>query len=107
MPSRDKGEDDLNAAYDRLERELPPAIVRGLEWLRSPHARRVRLILGVLLICASFFWFLPFLGIELLPIGLLLIAIDVPFLRKPIARFVMWALDQWTALRAWWRRRHR
>ncbi|MFV3127283.1 hypothetical protein [Niveispirillum sp. KHB5.9] len=106
MHHRNDGEDELNAAYDRLERELPPAAVRVLEWLRSPRARRVRLVLGMLLICAGFLWFLPIVSIEMLPVGLLLIAIDVPFLRRPIAAFVMWLLDKWMALRNWWQRRH-
>ena len=32
---------------------------------------------GILLIIGSFFWFLPILGLEMFPIGLMLIAIDV------------------------------
>ncbi len=45
---------------------------------------------GILLIVGSFFWFLPILGLEMFPIGLMLIAIDVPFLRGPVARMIAW-----------------
>lgn len=105
MPRTKDGEERLNEAFDRLEEALPSPAARFLEWLRHPKARYIRLFLGFLLILAGFFWFLPVIGLELLPIGLLIIAMDVPFLRKPIAWFVMWGLEKWAALRAWWRRR--
>jgi hypothetical protein len=35
----------------------------------------------------------------MLPLGLLLIAADVPFLRKPMARFTLWSTGKWAALR--------
>ena len=41
---------------------------------------------GILLIIGSFFWFLPILGLEMFPIGLMLIA----FLRGPVARMIAW-----------------
>lgn len=105
MSPRDDGQEQLDKAFDCLAQELPPVAVRLLDWLRSPTTRVIRLVLGIMFICASFFWFLPVIGIELLPLGLLLIAIDVPFLRKPIARMVIWIVAKWTALRDWWRRR--
>jgi hypothetical protein len=43
--------------------------------------------------------------VEFLPIGLLLIAQDVPFLRKPVARMIHWLLNKWDALRHWWQER--
>ena len=60
-----------------------------------------------ILICivASFFWFLPVIGVEFLPIGLLLIAQDVPFLRRPVARLMLWLEERWRALRRRFRRR--
>jgi hypothetical protein len=45
------------------------------------------------------FSFLPVLGIWMLPLGLLLIACDVPFLRKPVGHFTISAVRKWTALR--------
>ncbi|HEY0939611.1 MAG TPA: hypothetical protein VGE08_05905 [Steroidobacter sp.] len=56
----------------------------------------------MLCILASFFWFLPVIGVEFFPIGLL-IAQDVPFLKKPVARGMLWFEDRWIALRRKWR----
>lgn len=95
----DRGKELLDEAFDELERETPDRVTRMIRWLRTPEARRVRLPLGILCILASFFWFLPVIGIEYLPIGLLLIAVDVPFLRRPVALFILWLEERWLALR--------
>jgi hypothetical protein len=42
---------------------------------------------------------LAVVGIELLPIGLLVIAVDIPFLQKPVARAVLWLERKWIYLR--------
>lgn len=97
----------LDEAFDELERETPDRVTRMIRWLRSPKARRVRLPLGILCILASFFWFLPVIGLEYLPIGLLLIAIDVPFLRRPVALSVLWLEERWVALKGWWKRKRK
>jgi hypothetical protein len=44
----------------------------------------------VLLIVGGLLFFLPILVIEMLPVGLMLVAIDVPFLRGPVARMMDW-----------------
>jgi hypothetical protein len=59
----------------------------------------------MLLVLGGFLWFLPVLGIGLLPLGLLLLAEDVPFLRKPVARAVTWAVRKWKAFKCWWEQR--
>jgi hypothetical protein len=100
-----RGDDELDAAFDKLEQEAPDFLTRAICWLRKPQARMVRLPLGILFIAASFFWFLPVLGLEFLPIGLLLVAQDVPFLRRPVGRMTLWLLDRWVQLRKWWTRR--
>jgi hypothetical protein len=104
---RTDGQRELDKAYKGLERELPDRVVRSIRWLRDPSSRWIRLPLGLLFIIGGLLWFLPVLGIELLPIGLLLIAEDVPFLRKPVARFMIWLERKWMALRHWWQTRHR
>jgi hypothetical protein len=102
--SKDEGKDVLNRAFEGLERETPDAVSRAIGWLRDPKSRWIRLPIGILFILASFLWFLPVLGIELLPIGLLLIAQDVPFLRKPVGKMMLWLEDRWVALRQRFRR---
>jgi len=106
MPD-ERGKELLDEAFDELERETPDRVTRIIRWLRTPEARRVRLPLGILCILASFFWFLPVIGLEYLPIGLLLIAVDVPFLRRPVALFILWLEDRWLALKRWYRRKWR
>ena len=100
----DDGKKELNRAYDQLEAEVPDRVSRAVRWLRDPEARWIRIPLGVLFILGSMLWFLPVLGIEMLPIGLLLIAQDVPFLRKPVGRAMLWLEGKWVALRRRWTR---
>jgi hypothetical protein len=100
-----QGQDELDKAFDKLEREAPDFLTRGICWLRKPEARIVRLPLGILFIVAGFLWFLPVVGIEFLPVGLLLVAQDVPFLRRPVGRMTLYLLGKWTQLRKWWQRR--
>lgn len=95
----DNGQRQLDRAFDELEHEAPDRVARVIRWLRSPASRKVRIPLGVLLIIASMLWFLPVVGIELLPIGLLLIAQDVPFLKKPVGEGMLWLERRWLAWR--------
>jgi hypothetical protein len=48
---------------------------------------------------AGFVGFLPVLGFWMLPLGLILIAQDIPPLQPPLARLVAWGLDKWEARR--------
>jgi hypothetical protein len=66
--------DELEEAFEKLERETPDALTRAICWVHRPQARVVRIPLGIICIVASFFWFLPVIGVEWLPIGRLLIA---------------------------------
>lgn len=102
----DEGKEKLDQAYDNLEREAPDWLRRRIRWLRDPKARWVRLPLGIALVVGGFFGFLPVLGFEFIPIGLLLIAQDLPFMRKPVAQATLWLERQWMRLRGWWERRH-
>jgi hypothetical protein len=97
--------DELDKAFDKLEQEAPDFLTRAICWLRKPQARVVRLPLGILFIVAGLLWFLPVVGLEFLPIGLLLVAQDVPFLRRPVGRMTLYLLGKWVALRKWWQRR--
>ena len=97
--------DVLDEAFDQLEREVPASVTRAIAWMRTPRARIVRLPLGILCIIGSFLWFLPVLGLWFLPLGLLLIAQDLPFLRQPVGRMTLYLLDRWRHLRQWWARK--
>lgn len=96
--------DPLNEAMERLEKAVPRRLQAAVHWMHSPRSRPVRIPLGVVCIVASFFWFLPIIGVELFPIGLLLIAHDVPFLRRPAGRLAIWLLDHFERLQQAWHR---
>jgi hypothetical protein len=104
--SKRKRCDELDEAFAELERETPDTLTRAILWLRRPQARWVRLPLGALFILASFFWFLPVLGLEMLPIGLLLIAQDVPVLHEPVGRMMLWLIHRYQRLKTWLKRTH-
>ena len=75
---------------ERLIRRLPERRQGAIRWLRSPPARWVRLPLGVLCIFGSFLFILPIFGLWMLPVGLLLLAEDVPLLRRARTRTLNW-----------------
>jgi len=99
------GRQELRQAYRRFEQEIPPWLGSALRWLRHPRSRWVRLPAGALLVLGGIFSILPGLGIWMLPLGLLLLASDVPFLRRPVARFTIRSAELWAGLRARFRRR--
>ena len=92
----------LNRQFDKLERRVPPA-AGILAFLRRPVARLIRIPLGILLVLGGNFSFLPVLGIWMLPLGLLLLAIDLPFLQAPVNWGLVRGQRKWTT----WRRSRR
>lgn len=99
------GPDPLEAAFIRLHGMLPARLGRMLYSLHHPSSRYIRIPLGILFIVSSLFWFLPVVGIEFLPFGLLLIAQDVPFLRAPVGKAMLRLLDGLERAGDWWKKR--
>lgn len=79
-----KGPSRINRLFDRIERRFPAA-AKVLAWLRRPASKFFRVPIGLLLVIGGLLSFLPILGIWMLPLGLLLLALDIAFLRTPIA----------------------
>lgn len=100
----DSDEEKLKREVDRLQERLPEPVSQCLRWLRKPSARWVRIPLGIVLIVAGIFSLLPILGLWMLPLGLLLLAQDVPFLRRPILRALGWIERGWARFKTWRRR---
>ncbi|MBP2310925.1 hypothetical protein [Azospirillum soli] len=92
----------LERRVDRIEGKLPDAMARALRWLREPQATWVRIPAGILLVLGGLFSFLPVLGIWMLPLGIVLLAYDVPFLKAPTGRALVWGERR---LKEWKRRR--
>lgn len=86
---------ELDEQFRRFEPHLPPRLLKAVRWLRQPSALWVRLPAALLLIAGGFVGFLPILGFWMVPLGVLLIAQDVPFLQRPLARVLRWAADRW------------
>jgi len=81
---------DLDEQLLLFEERLPRFLAGFVDWVRRPTSRLIRLPLGVVLILGGIFGFLPLLGFWMVPLGLLLIARDVPSLEPPLARLFAW-----------------
>jgi hypothetical protein len=64
-----------------------------------PRSRRLRLTLGVLLVIGGMFGFLPILGFWMAPLGLLLLSVDLPPVRRMRRRTDVWVGRRTTRLR--------
>jgi hypothetical protein len=92
----------------RLHRQID-AISRAVPGMRDPvrslvagRLRLVRLPLGMVFVVGGFAGFLPVLGFWMLPLGLLLLAVDLPALRPSVNAGAI-RVRQW--IRRWRRRR--
>lgn len=88
---------ELDRHFAWLQDKLSPRMASVVAWLRKPSSIFVRIPLGILLILGGIFSILPVLGLWMLPLGLLLIAQDVPFLQKPLAQLMGWMERKWIA----------
>ncbi|MBS3848589.1 hypothetical protein PSC71_14170 [Devosia sp. J2-20] len=92
----------LDRQFDRIQRQIPQS--SGiLAHLRRPGARWFRIPLGIVLVLGGIFSFLPVLGIWMLPLGLLLLALDLAFLQGPVNTAILRGMRKWSI----WRRARR
>jgi hypothetical protein len=74
----------LRRQFDALSRAVPAS--RHLtDRLLHDHMRLIRLPVAVLLLLGGIFSFLPVLGIWMLPLGLMLLAVDVRLIRPTVS----------------------
>lgn len=83
-----RADDRLNRQFERIARQVP-ATAGFLRWVRGPRRHLLRIPLAILLILGGIFSFLPVLGIWMLPLGLAILAVDVPALRQPVADVIV------------------
>jgi hypothetical protein len=62
----------------------------GNHTIRLPRSRFGRLALGVALLLGGMLWFLPILGLWMLPLGIMVLSIDFHPLRRARRRFDAW-----------------
>ena len=98
-PEREQDRDVYETAYAELLKELPETLARPLARLRAPGMRWVRLSVGLVFVIGGALSFLPVLGIELLPFGLLLLAHDTPVLQRPVGIATLWIIDKVRAVK--------
>ncbi|MDT8872316.1 hypothetical protein RAA17_16755 [Komagataeibacter rhaeticus] len=75
---------------ERLLRRLPARGEQAMRWLLQPGRAGLRLGTGLPAGGGGVFSFLPVLGLWMLPLGLILLAEDVPFFRRLSARMLEW-----------------
>ncbi len=91
---------ELERYFDWIEQHLPNWLARFLHWLRQPHMLIARIFVCLLLIVGGVLSFLPILGFWMLPLGLIIIAQDLPFLQPPLVRVVQWIERKWGSWRS-------
>ena len=74
----------------RLLRRLPNRMQAITRWLRRPASRWARIPAGILLILGGCLAILPVFGLWMLPLGLMLLADDIPPLRSLRDRALNW-----------------
>jgi hypothetical protein len=84
---------------DSFAAGLPGGAGAVLRWLNRGSSRWIRIPIGVLLIVGGIFGFLPILGFWMLPLGGLLLALDIAVLRKPMLWLVANGKWQWRKMR--------
>ncbi|SNR94831.1 MULTISPECIES: hypothetical protein [unclassified Azospirillum] len=85
----------LDRCFSRVERDLPGWVARPLAWLRRPGGRWLRIPMALLLIAGGCLWFLPVLGLWMLPLGIALLAFEIPPLQRPVSRLIIWGERKW------------
>jgi hypothetical protein len=94
LSNRDAATSDDIVAIDhdrrlrRLLRRLPGRMQAITRWLRKPASRWARIPAGIFLILGGCLAILPVFGLWMLPLGLMLLADDIP----PLRRFRDWSL---------------
>ncbi|MBK7145863.1 MAG: hypothetical protein IPH76_11940 [Xanthomonadales bacterium] len=92
---QDKDERGIHRTFRRVERRFPGRFAHFLRWLRQPGSRWVRVPLAALFSVAGVVGFLPVVGFWMLPLGLLLLAQDLPLLRRPMRRLLVCSERRW------------
>lgn len=88
--SDDTARADNERRLRRLTRRLPGRIQVLTRWLRRPGSRWARIPTAVLLIIGGCLAILPVLGLWMAPLGLILLAEDIPRLRRLRDRMLAW-----------------
>ena len=81
---------ELDAVLHEIEHKLPDFAKPLPRLIRNPPPFYVRIPLGLALVVGGIFSILPILGVWMLPLGLLLLARDVPAVCRLSTRMLRW-----------------
>ena len=62
----------------------------GQREIPLPASPTLRIAAGICLICGGIAGFLPILGFWMLPLGVLVLSVDIPLVRRWRRRFTIW-----------------
>jgi hypothetical protein len=79
---------DFHEELRRLQRRVPAWARHLIKSVKQPGAVWLRIPLAIALMIGGVLGFLPVLGFWMLPLGIVLLAIDLPWLRGPFARLM-------------------
>jgi hypothetical protein len=69
---------------------MPHKIRFGSRELHLPRSRVVRVGLGILLVAGGLVGFLPVVGFWMIPLGLFVLSVDLPMVRRWRRRLALW-----------------
>jgi hypothetical protein len=69
---------------------MAPKIRFASRELHLPQSRTVRVGLGILLVAGGLVGFLPVVGFWMIPLGLLVLSVDIPVVRRGRRRLALW-----------------
>jgi hypothetical protein len=72
----------------------------GSYTLPLPRSRLLRIAIGVALILGGIFAILPVFGVWMIPLGLLVLSVDIPRVRRWRRRFAVWFSRRYPTLAA-------
>ena len=78
--------------------KLPAFARKYLSKDALPRSRSLRITSGVLLVLGGMVGFLPILGFWMVPLGVSILAIDIPVVRKWARRAKVWGTRTWRKL---------
>jgi hypothetical protein len=72
----------------------------GNKHIQLPRNRLVRMGIGIFLVLLGFLGFLPVLGFWMIPLGLMVLSVDIPVVRRLNRRVSVAVKRWWTGVRS-------
>ena len=69
---------------------MNPKVTLGSKTIKLPRSRLARISIGILLVIGGILGFLPILGFWMVPLGLLVLSIDLPAIRRLRRNITVW-----------------